>query len=387
MVTRHRLAAMVLSAGLTLGLGAASGGAPALAGPSGDGNAASSVIASGQWRRLATVGAGPSERSAPAVAAVDRYVYVFGGVHDDLAGGVNTFLDDVHRLDTVGRRWQELTTRNAPPPARAFAATAAHQPSFRIFVFGGSTFSADGSEFSAFDDLWAFETYARAWRRLTPANEGPGARTGAVMWTVGDTLYVFGGLDATFATHNDLWAYHLRTNRWEEVSPDGDPSAPPPRHVAAAGQRATGGVLTLYGGEAFDFETGFSVLADTWQYDLVAGRWREVTPTTVDPPRNYAAAGLIGDALYLHGGDAAGGSPGCGSPFPNNPVGDLWRLDTRTGSWRQVVPGGEPVPALKRHGAAVVGRAMYVVSGWDFQCEAGEGPGQVWNLDTYIFTP
>ena len=30
---------------------------------------------------------------------------------------------------------------------------------------------------------------------------------------------------------------------------------------------------------------------------------------------------------------------------------------------------------------------MVVVAGWDFQCPGGTGPGQVWNLNTYTFTP
>lgn len=379
MATRRRFAVILLSAGLVLGLESGGFAAPQVA---------SQVTGDGEWHRLATVGTGPSERSAPAVAGVGSHVYVFGGVHDDLPSGVNTFFDDLYRLDTRSGRWQAMVPRNAPPPARAFAASTPHQPSERMFLFGGATFSGDGADFRAFGDLWSFDTRRRGWQQLAPANAGPGARSSPAMWTVGDVLYVFGGIDATFTTRNDLWAYHLNSNRWELVTVDGDPSAPPPRHVPQAGQRALGGVLTLYGGEGFDFAAGFSMFTDTWQYDLATGQWRELTPAVdIDPPRNYGATAVIGDSLYLQGGDTPGGNPGCGAPFPNNVVDELWRLDAATGAWRRLAPAGEPMPSLKRHAAAVVGRSMYVVSGWDFVCEAGLGPGQVWNLDTYVFTP
>jgi hypothetical protein len=28
---------------------------------------------------------------------------------------------------------------------------------------------------------------------------------------------------------------------------------------------------------------------------------------------------------------------------------------------------------------------MYLVSGWDFRCDNGVGPGQLWNLNLYVF--
>jgi N-acetylneuraminic acid mutarotase len=354
---------------------------------SGPAQATAPATGDGQWRRLSTVGAGPSERSAPAVTGIGARVYVFGGVFDVLPTGVNTFFDDTHRLDTRTLRWVRLPTPGPRPPARAFAAATAHRPTARMFLFGGSTFTGDGAEFNAFGDLWVFNTHRNTWRQLDPVNAGPSPRSGPAMWTVGNTLYLFGGIDATFTTRNDLWAYHIGSNRWEQISMDGDPSAPSPRHATQAGQIAPGRVLTVYGGEGLD-ATGFTMFPDTWQYDLAAGAWSDITQTpTIDPPRNYGAAGVIGDALYLHGGDMPGAAPGCGSPFPNNPADELWRLDLATGQWRQLAPAGDPLPALKRHAAAVVRGSMYVVGGWDFQCEAGQGPGQVWNLAVYAFTP
>src|SRR3954470_7607783 len=152
------------------------------------------------WRKLHTTGPRPTERSVPAVAGVGDALYVFGGARDDFATGVATFYDDLRRLDVHSGHWTLLHPRGAVPPARAFAATASDAT--RMFVFGGSTFNVPGTEFSPFGDLWSYAPDANRWTRLAGATAGPGARSGATLWVSGDSLYLFGGLDATFATHN-----------------------------------------------------------------------------------------------------------------------------------------------------------------------------------------
>jgi N-acetylneuraminic acid mutarotase len=349
---------------------------------------AMTVQGDGMWERLTTTGTGPSPRSASAVVGVGSDVYVFGGVFEDFAGGETTFYDDVYRLDTSSREWHPVRPVGETPPGRGFAATAAHPQSGRMFVYGGATFDLDGSEFVPFGDLWSFDTRSSRWELLQSADAGPGARTGVAMWADGEELYVFGGLDAAFTTHNDLWAYHLESDQWEQLSADGDPSAPLPRHAAQAGQAAPGGVLTLYGGDGVDMQAGFAMLADTWQYDLAGGQWRQVHPAPdLDPPHNDGAATLLGGALYLHGGDIDGGSSGCGAPFPQNPTDQLWRFDPAAGEWHALQPGGELPPSLKRHAAATVADTIYIVNGFDFRCEDDEDPGQIWNQDVYAYSP
>jgi N-acetylneuraminic acid mutarotase len=345
--------------------------------------AADAPAANGTWKTLVTTGIGPSERSAPAVAGgSNTWLYVFGGVKDDFATGTNTFLNDAYLLDTRSGRWIQASSPGAlAPPARAFAAGAAADG--RFYVFGGSTYNDQGGDYTAFDDLWSLS--GRVWTKLAA---GPAARSGAAMWSTERKLYVFGGIGANFETRNDLWSYDIATDKWEELQPNGAVGNPPPRHVAQTGSVGVGNQLTLYGGEG-DPAQGFPVLTDTWQYDVAQNSWLNVTPAIGDitPPRNYGAASVIGGGLYLQGGDIPGGSAGCGAPFPQNPTNEVWRFDLAGKSWQQLKPEGEPVPRLKRHAAGVVGSRIYVVSGWDFQCANGTGPGQVWNKNTYVLTP
>jgi N-acetylneuraminic acid mutarotase len=269
----------------------------------------------------------------------------------------------------------------------AAAGPGVHPGSRRIFVFGGSTFAPSGADFQPFDDLWAYSVAANRWTRLASSSPGPSARSGATMWVVADRLYVFGGIDATFTVHNDVWVYDLRRSAWSQLPVTG--ALPTARHVAQAGAVASFGRLTIYGGESIDPNVGFVLLGDTWEFDLVRQRWHEVTPdqANISPARNHGAAAIVGRALYLQGGDISGGEAGCGAPFPQNPTDELWRFDLGRRAWQRLDPGGDPLVRLKRHAAATVNGQILVVSGWDFRCPGGVGPGQVWNLDTFAYTP
>jgi hypothetical protein len=354
--------------------------------------AASSSAPVDVWRQVPTVGPAPTERSAPAAAGIGGSLYVFGGTRDDFSTGVATFHNDLHRLDVATGRWRLPGPTGAVPEPRAFAAAASDEAAGgRLFVFGGSTFNVAGTEFDPFGDLSVYMVATNTWTTLsapdTSTGPHPGARSGANLWAVGDRLYLFGGIDATFATHDDLWAYDLRSGGWSPVAVRGP--TPPARHVAQAGTVARAGRLTIYGGEAVDPAAGFTVLDDTWQFDLASRHWANVTPTvgTIAPPRDYGAAAVVGTAMYLQGGDVPGGVDGCGAPFEQNPVADLWRFDLVNHVWRQVIPAGDPLVRLKRHTAATVLGRVYLVSGWDFRCDDGVGPGQIWNLDVYTLSP
>lgn len=341
----------------------------------------------GTWTRLATTGSAPSERSTPAVAAIGRHIYVFGGVRDDDINGDVVLYDDLHRFDTVKQRWDALTPGGPTPPPRAFAASVAHGPSRRMLVFGGAFFGPFFSDFSAYGDLWAYDIDANTWTELHPSNTGPAPRSRPSAWIVDDRLYIFGGVTSAFQVRNDVWAYDLRSNAWTELIPQGATGSPPPRHEAATGIKA--GRLIIYGGEAIDENFQFTVLADTWEYRIASGTWRDITPPPSDniaPPRDYGTAVTIGDAMYLQGGDPPG-AVDCGGFIPQHPTEQLWRFDLHRRVWEQQFPRGDALAHLKRTNSARVAGAMYVLAGFDFVCEDPVTPDQIWNHDVYRFTP
>ncbi len=370
---RSQLTMLVLSLGLGLGILTAPTAGATEPGPE--------LAADGTWAKVATTGTGPSERSVPAVAGAGASLIVFGGVNDDFSTGKNVFYNDLYALDTADNSWSQITPGIGPwPEARAFASAASSGTQY--YLFGGSQFSNDGSEFRVFGDLWALS--GRTWTKLP---SGPSARSGATLWYANNKLYVFGGIDQTFSTVNDLWSFDLTAKTWTELIPNGKDGSPPSRHVAHAGGVAVNGSLTLYGGEGPP--PTFEVLNDTWTYDLATNKWSSLGPAVIgiEPGRNYAAAGVLGSTLLVQGGDIPGGEAGCGAPFPQNPTEELWRFDVPTKAWKQLDPAGEKLTRIKRHSAGTVRGKLYIVNGWDFQCTGGVGPGQVWNTDVYSFTP
>lgn len=341
-----------------------------------------------QWRRKSPTGPHPSERSAPAVAALGHKVYLFGGVMDDFSTGIDSFLDDTFKYDANANTWSTVQPNGTIPHARSFAASADHPGRNLMYMFGGAHYGPFFSDLIAFDDLWSYSPASNSWSQIVASNAGPFGRAGAAMWIEDDRIYIFGGVDAFFSVHNDLWAYDICANTWSELISDGAAGSPPARHVSMHGTHARHGVFTLYGGESIDPSTfTFTQLDDTWEYDLSNNSWSDVTPAShnIDPPRNYAASGVLGNALVLQGGDAPGGESGCGSPFPQNVISEVWKFKIKQHKWTRVMPSGDPLVPIKRTAAAVIDDTMYVFSGWDFQCPGGVGPGQVWNLDVWAY--
>jgi N-acetylneuraminic acid mutarotase len=349
----------------------------------------SSKAADGTWLDVASSGL---ERSTPAVGALGKNIYIFGGVHDDFRTGVAMFYNDLHRFNTASMAMEELHPDGIAPLPRAFAAGVADPARKRLYVFGGATYQANFVGFYAHDDLQAYDVEQNRWRRLGRLTGGPQGRSRPSMWLDGHKLYVFGGVTSALETLNDLWRFDLDSETWTRLIANGAAGSPPTRHEALNGQYPVSGKLTIYSGEHIDPSDPafFSIPGDTWSYDIATNTWTDRTPAApnnVDPARNYGSAAVIGNAMYMHGGDIPGGSQGCGAPFPQNPSDELWRLDLTTYAWSKLSPGGDPLVPLKRSVATVVDGTMYVLAGFDFDCEELTSPGQIWNSRIYSYTP
>ncbi|MEM7307698.1 MAG: kelch repeat-containing protein [Planctomycetota bacterium] len=343
------------------------------------------------WTRLKTTGQGPLNRSKPGAAALGDDVYLFGGLEDDFAAVTNTFFNDLHRFDTDKNKWKLLTPAGPTPPARAFTASAARKKQKEVVFYGGSVFDVTFKVFQVFDDLWVYSAKDNTWREVQAVNQGPGPRNGATLWTKGSKLYLFGGLTPYFLFTNDLWEYDFQTNAWTELIPLFAPGSPPGRDEAYAGQKPKKGKLTIYGGESLDPGTfEFVTLEDVWQLDLDTLTWTEVTPDPeddIDVHGNLGASTVLGNRLYVQGGDVPGGDSGCGAPFPQNDTDAIWEFHLKKHRWREVFPSGDPVPQLKRNVGVTVDGGFYIFAGFDFECPGGVGPGQIWNNDVFVLRP
>ncbi|HEY8979613.1 MAG TPA: kelch repeat-containing protein [Streptomyces sp.] len=353
---------------------------------------------SGTWQLRPTKGDAPAPRSFPAAVSIRNTIYLFGGIYDPFGSPQGHFpLNDLYSFDTRDHSWNRLSPKGESPGVRGFSASIGVDEVNRFYIFGGATYrNPDYSDFRAHSDLWEYDPESNTWSLLQPVGPVPSPRSVAHLWLVRRTLYLFGGISPPyFQSMNDLWAYDIDSNKWEEIIPNGSPEAPIGRCQVAAGASPIDGKLLIHGGERFDAESGFfRWLPDTWQYDLATGQWSDITQTVTPSRQNWGSSVVMNNSLYLHGGEQPydrenppEGSTGCSAPFPQNPTDHIWRFDLKDQVWTKLRPDGDPGVALKRTNSSAVDGVMYIFCGYGWQCRMPGDSGQLWNTDVYSYVP
>ena len=187
-----------------------------------------------------------SEHSATTASLLARTgepngLVVFGGV-----GATGVALDDLHALDYATLTWEALAPSGVRPQARKGHAACLVLNSI-LAVFGGS--NPDVPVF--FGDLHLYDIARNTWLQPAPTSSSlrPGGRDGHTMALLGETVYVFGGVNAQGEKLSDLWSFNVYAAvsghlRWAQ--PVTMSVAPTPRwgHVSLPSL----GVMTVLGG-------------------------------------------------------------------------------------------------------------------------------------------
>lgn len=295
------------------------------------------------------------------------------------------------------------------PGKRAEFAMAYHGGRKSVFVHGGLRDLSDRERVSL-DDMWEWDGARGAWSLI----EGPGRRPEArelhalVYDAHRDSLVLVGGFtEAGPVPFADTWEW--RSERWTER--EGGPEGGPAGYVAGA----------------FDARTSLAVVVEgfylpapvvTWEWDSLGSAWvsryrgtdpvqqalaydgvirRVVTlggltwsseagvwemtrpPMASSPPEGQPSAVAYGRNLWVVHGRVKQ------QPFdPDNPkvFSDTWYY--ADGVWT-ACPMGEPVPPLRRTGAAMTydaSRDVFVLfGGWDHPPMSPERQrGDLWEL-------
>ena len=250
----------------------------------------------------------------------------------------------VDRFD--GRRW---ATIGRLPGGRAVNAPAAVELGGKIYVTGG--FLGSSNVPSAV--VRTFDPATRKWGR---APSLPAARGGHAAVVLAGKIHVLGGGNSvsTIADHS---VFDPATGTWSVAAPlpraEGSPAA-----VAFAGR------IWAIGGRS-----GFSDYGDVYVYDPATDAW---TAGPAIPPRGTAGAAVLGDAIYVFGGESQPAS---------RVLGDVFRL--RAGETRWTRAGRLPV--ARSYARAVVFRAaIYVVGG---STSFGNGHGAYGSTVVSRFVP
>ena len=243
--------------------------------------------------------------------------------------------------------WQQLP--DFPGTARDDAAS---------FVLHGKIYVGTGFEvgFNLTNDWWRFDPSTDTWTAVAAMPTTP--RQYCTAFTIADTGFVFGGIDA-FGAMSELWAYYPDQNVWEQRA--SLPAEARYACVAVEGYYSQGIVAT--GMLASGVPTN-----EAWKYHTDTDSWEQIT-SVPGPSRHRASCFLDGGGMRIVGG--------ADSVF--TALDDSWSYPIwfETGLWYPQPPLPSP-----RYGADGSGNGVPVLvagsSGVDFHSEAWLLSGDAW---------
>ncbi|MBD3336484.1 MAG: T9SS type A sorting domain-containing protein, partial [Candidatus Eisenbacteria bacterium] len=217
--------------------------------------------------------------------------------------------------------WVEIIPDGPKPPPRAYTTAAYDSQRHRMLIFGGDGLGG------YLNDVWAFDIASNTWEELTPVS-GPmpvERETAANVYDpAGDRMLMWSGQSAS-AFHNDTWAFDLVNNAWSEYAPP--PPLPNERYGVASIFDPVDGDLVTFAG--FTNQGRFD---DTQRFNPVAGAWTDVSPAASPPERCLHSASYDSQnhRLIMYGGQMSG------------PLGDIWAFDLDAHTWEELTPTSSP---------------------------------------------
>lgn len=202
-----------------------------------------------------------------------------------------------------------------------------------LFYAGGHTFRYDPA--------------ARTWTDLQPADHPEGKLGGKLLWSSfcysghDDRFYLFGGGNVrTERGDPGTWTYTPKTNEWQQLTLD---RQPPQRANSQLVYDPEHKKIVLFGGDRLN-----RLLADTWVFDIAAGRWEDRTPAVGPAPRAGHALLWLPKAkkVLLLGGYGYTSATGYVSSLYRRLPLEAWTYDVAANRWDLVARFGEKeVPA------------------------------------------
>lgn len=222
--------------------------------------------------------------SSCSVAMPDGNVYLFGGMDGPM-------LENALIYHVANDTWNE----GPALPTDLLIAEAVAMDDHRILIAGGLA----GMWFSnCTDACWIFDTVTGD---FVAAADMPADRCCGMMAAYGGKAYYFGGMNATLANHDDIFAYDMAADEWSTVGTLADDLL---NAAVVAGER---GNIYLLGGEPyFGWYSQGSVKA--YSFDTFTSEVTELPDLTA--PVLNAAAFMLDDGrlMYMLGNNGTAGN-------------------------------------------------------------------------------
>eukprot|EP01089_Gocevia_fonbrunei_P013486 TRINITY_DN3465_c0_g5_i1.p1 TRINITY_DN3465_c0_g5~~TRINITY_DN3465_c0_g5_i1.p1 ORF type:complete len:439 (-),score=89.57 TRINITY_DN3465_c0_g5_i1:10-1326(-) len=153
-----------------------------------------------------------------------QYLYVFGGI-DYFSSGTAYGRAKIFKYELDSELpWKELTNTDIEgqyPIARYMHAGAYRSQDNSWYMFGGTTDLYEGQHLN---DLWRFSVVEENWEQIIHAGDcipQPRAAHSVVITPDGMGLFVFGGVQYSLGSLNDLWMFHFSSKQWLKYNTGG----------------------------------------------------------------------------------------------------------------------------------------------------------------------
>lgn len=237
-----------------------------------------------------------------------------------------------------------------------------YDPDSKCFYFyaGGRTFRYDPA--------------GRHWTDLAPKTDPQTKLGGILLWSSmcydrhNKRFVLFGGGNVQSERGDPgTWTYTPADNAWARLKPE---RQPPPRANARLVYDPVARKVVLFGGDQLD-----QLLADTWTFDVVTGRWEDCKPTRSPGPRAGHALMWLPRAkkVLLLGGYGYTSAVGYVERLYRSLPLEAWTYDAAENRWNLVKrfeDGPAPVPTSNAFLSAAVDEddQVLVLANGTWQC-------------------
>ncbi|KAK4429225.1 Nitrile-specifier protein 2 [Sesamum alatum] len=267
------------------------------------------VAGEGKWVKLDQNGAGPGARSSHAIAVVGQKVYTFGGEFTPRVPVDN----HLYVFDLDKQKWSVAEAKGDIPPPRVGVTMASVAET--IYVFGGRD-----ATHKELNELYSFDTHTNMWTQLSA---GPPHRSYHSMTADERRVYVFGGC-GNAGRLNDLWAYDVVDKEWIELPLPGENCKPRGGPGLAA---VLGKIWVVYGFSGVELD-------DVHYFDPKEGKWVQVETSGEKPTaRSVFSAVGVGKYIFIYGGEIDPSD--LGHLGAGKFSGEVYALDTETLVWER----------------------------------------------------
>ncbi|KYK67729.1 kelch repeat-containing protein [Toxoplasma gondii TgCatPRC2] len=229
-------------------------------------------------------------RTEHVVVQLEDTIYIWGGRQSD------TMYNDLISFDPPSNTFSTIAAEGSKPPARSGASLVGRIEGGRgiLTLWGGE----EKDELT--NKAWNFDTKTNTWSKLTTKST-PSARKGHSLCSNSDTLYLFGGVDATGVKED---GYVLKKDMWTRLKGD---KVPPARcfHTATIAKTEKVNAMIVFGG---DLSGNGRATNDLWRYDLRDEEWRLIDSASGETPapRFKHASAFYEGRVWICGGQTSG---------------------------------------------------------------------------------